>query len=70
MDVKTREEIHNLLRKYVSEGSAVVFVTSDLKEMLEVADNIVILSGGRTKEFFANKNVTAEQVLGCCYAEN
>lgn len=70
VDVKTREEIHNLLRKYVSEGSAVVFVTSDLKEMLEVADNIVILSGGRTKEFFANKNVTAEQVLGCCYAEN
>lgn len=70
VDVKTRAEIHEMLRKYADEGSAVVFVTSDLKEMLEVADNILIISNGYTKEMLENKNLSAEQVLKYCYAEN
>jgi ribose transport system ATP-binding protein len=70
VDVKTRAEIHEMLRKYADEGSAVVFVTSDLKEMLEVADNILIISNGYTKEMLKNKNLSAEQVLKHCYAEN
>jgi len=67
VDVKTRHEIHKLLRKKAEEGNAVVFVSSDLKEVLEVADNIQIMAGGRTKEFLENKDLTAEQVLSCCY---
>ena len=42
----------------------------DLKEMLEVADNILIISNGYTKEMLKNKNLSAEQVLKHCYAEN
>ncbi|MEM1485672.1 sugar ABC transporter ATP-binding protein [Oscillospiraceae bacterium PP1C4] len=68
VDVKTRAEIHNLLRNKASEGNAVVFVTSDLKEMLEVADHIQIIANGVTKEIVENKNISAEQVLSYCYA--
>jgi ribose transport system ATP-binding protein len=67
VDVMTRQEIHDLLRKCADAGSAVVFVTSDLKEMLEVADSIVIMANGRTWERLENKGLTAEQVLGYCY---
>ena len=42
VDIKTREEIHNFLRQKAEEGNAIVFVTSDLKEMLELVDNIQI----------------------------
>lgn len=69
VDVKTREEIHNMLRGYAADGSAVVFVTSDLKEMLEVADRVLIIAGGCTGELLYNKDITAEQVLKCCYAK-
>lgn len=69
VDVKTRSEIHAMLRQKAAQGSTVVFVTSDLKEMLEVADCIQILSGGRTWEFFVNDGLTAEQILSCCYAQ-
>lgn len=68
VDVKTRQEIHNLLRNKATEGNAVVFVTSDLKEMLEVADYIQIMANGVTKELLKNDNLTAEQVLAYCYA--
>jgi ribose transport system ATP-binding protein len=69
VDVKTRFEIHKLLRSKADEGNAVVFVSSDLKEVLEVADNIQIMSGGYTKELLENNGLTAEQVLTCCYAD-
>lgn len=69
VDVKTREEIHNLLRELAQKGAAIVFVSSDLKEVLEIADVIQVMAAGRTKERFINKNLTAEQILKCCYAE-
>lgn len=69
VDVKTRDEIHKLLRNCADNGSAVVYVTSDLKEMLEVADNILIMAQGKTWELIHNKNVTSEQILKYCYLE-
>ena len=67
VDVKTRSEIHHLLRQKAREGSAVIFVSSDLKEMLEVADRILILSGGRAKELLDNVNLSSPRVLAGCY---
>ncbi|HYE09334.1 MAG TPA: sugar ABC transporter ATP-binding protein [Patescibacteria group bacterium] len=69
VDVMTRFEIHKLLHKKAEEGNAVVFVSSDLKEVLEVADNIQIMANGRTKELLKNNGLAAEQVLACCYAD-
>lgn len=69
VDVKTRQEIHKLLRQKADEGNAVVFVSSDLKEVLEVADNVLVMANGKTKDFFINDGLTAEQVLACCYAD-
>ena len=68
VDVKTRAEIHNLARELAKAGNAIVFVSSDLKEVLEIADNIQIMAAGKTRDYFKNENVTAEQVLACCYA--
>lgn len=69
VDVKTRQDIHKLLRRKADEGNAVVFVSSDLKEVLEVADNILVMANGKTKDQFINDGLTAEQVLACCYAD-
>jgi ABC-type sugar transport system ATPase subunit len=69
VDVMTRLEIHKLLRRKADEGNAVVFVSSDLKEVLEATDNVLIIANGRTRELFANDGLTAEQVLACCYVD-
>lgn len=67
VDVKTRGEIHKLLRQKADEGNAVVYVSSDLKEILEVADNIQIMVRGRTAERLKNENLTSNEVLSYCY---
>ncbi len=68
VDVKTRSEIHRLLREEANKGCGVVFVSSDLKEVMEVADRIQIISAGRTRELLENDGLTSRQVLSCCYA--
>ena len=67
VDVATRGEIHRLLRQKADEGAGVLYVSSDLKELLEVADNILVMSRGRTGVCWKNENLTARQVLACCY---
>jgi len=67
VDIMTRAEIHRLLREQASQGCAVVFVSSDLKEVMEIADRIQILSGGKTRELLENSGITSQQVLSCCY---
>lgn len=69
VDVMTRGEIHKLLRQKANEGAAVVYVSSDLKELLEVADNIRIMSRGKTRELLKNQNLDSQKVLSCCYGE-
>lgn len=69
VDVVTRSEIHKLLRQLADEGNGVLFVSSDLKEVLEVADNVQVMAQGRTKEIFKNEGLTAEMVLASCYAD-
>lgn len=67
VDVKTRSEIHRLLRQEAASGKGVLFVSSDLQEMLEICHRMVIMSGGRTSELLENDGLTAEAVLAVCY---
>ena len=68
VDVKTRAEIHRLLREEADKGCGIIFVSSDLKEVMEIADRIRIISAGRTGDLLENNGITSRQVLSCCYA--
>lgn len=67
VDVGARSEIHRLLRQRAEDGCGIVFVSSDLQELLEVADSIQIVSRGRTLKRLENRDLTARQVLDLCY---
>ncbi|WP_028777016.1 sugar ABC transporter ATP-binding protein [Shimazuella kribbensis] len=67
VDVMTREEIHQLLREQTTQDSGVLFVSSDVQEVLEIADRIFVVHDGATVAEFQNEAVTAEQILQVCY---
>lgn len=67
VDVTTRKEIHRLLEKEAGKGKAVLYVSSDLTELLEVADTILVMASGRIAGEFPNRQLTQETVLRCCY---
>jgi ribose transport system ATP-binding protein len=47
VDVGARADIYLHLRAAVHEGMAILLVSSDLAELLELADRVLVLGGGR-----------------------
>jgi ABC-type sugar transport system ATPase subunit len=52
IDVGTKADIHGLIRTLAADGVSVVVVSSDLRELLSLADRITVLSRGRAAGTF------------------
>jgi ribose transport system ATP-binding protein len=67
VDVMTREEIHRLLGKQAEAGSGLLYVSSDLQELLEVSDRLLIMHEGKIVADLPVKGLTSDQALKYCY---
>ncbi len=47
IDIQAKEQIFNLIRDLAAQGLAVLFVSSEIEEVLDVADRILIMSHGK-----------------------
>ena len=47
VDVKAKAAIHKLVRDLAAQGMAICLTSSDLDELLEVADRVVCMRGGK-----------------------
>ena len=63
VDVGARSEIYRLLRELASGGMALLVVSSDLPEVLALADRIVVMADGRTVGEIAGGDASEEAVL-------
>ena len=63
VDVGARSEIYRLLRALASRGVALVVVSSDLPEVLALADRIIVMAEGNTVGELQGDTATEEQVL-------
>ena len=63
VDVGARSEIYRLLRDLAAKGMALLVVSSDLPEVLTLADRIVVMADGRTVGEMPGEGATEEAVL-------
>ncbi len=63
IDVGAKQEIYQLMNNMVSEGKAIVMISSDMEEMLGMADRIIVLSEGLIAGEIARKDFSQERVL-------
>ncbi len=63
IDVGAKAEIHALMAKLAQEGVAIVFVSSELPEILGMSDRVLVLHEGRIAGEFINENLTQEDLL-------
>ncbi len=54
IDIRTKAYIHELLRQISEEGTAILLITSDMPEMITLADRIAVMDGYRIKGAIAN----------------
>lgn len=65
IDVGAKAEIHALMAKLAQEGVAIVFVSSELPEILGMSDKVLVLHEGKITGEFINANLTQEDILRC-----
>jgi ribose transport system ATP-binding protein len=63
IDVRAKEEIYALIKELTGEGLAVIAVSSELPEILTIADRILVLCEGRPTAEFARADATEEKIM-------
>jgi ABC-type sugar transport system ATPase subunit len=63
VDVAARAEIYRAINELVETGAAVVMVSSDLPELLGMADRILVMRRGRLVAELEAKTATQEEIL-------
>lgn len=63
IDVGTKSEVHRLLSQKAQEGMAIVMVSSELPEVMGMADRILVMREGRMVGEFDRKQATAEKII-------
>ncbi|MCW2794842.1 MAG: D-xylose transporter ATP-binding protein [Nocardioides sp.] len=63
IDVGTKAEVHRLLSELAGEGLAILMISSELPEVLGMADRVLVVSEGRISADIARADATAESVM-------
>jgi rhamnose transport system ATP-binding protein len=63
IDVGTKAEVHRLLSELAAQGVAVLMISSELPEVLGMADRIVVLFEGRVTREFARAEATEDAIM-------
>jgi rhamnose transport system ATP-binding protein len=63
IDVATKVEVHRLVNQAASEGKAVLMISSELPEVLGMADRIIVMREGRQVAEFSRKEATQEKII-------
>lgn len=69
VDVGAKAEIHRLVKEIADEGTAVLMVSSDLPELLELADVIHVVRDGHITGTLSGDAATETEVMSLAAGE-
>ena len=65
IDVAAKVEIYNIMNKLKQQGVAVMFISSEMPEVLGVADRILVMCDGKITGELDAKNASQKEILEC-----
>ena len=69
IDVGTKGEIFQLMRDLAAKGYAILFYSSDLAELVHVADRVAVLRNGRLAGVLAGDLLNETEILRAAMSE-
>lgn len=63
IDVGSKVEIYNLMNQLVSEGVAILMISSELPEILGMTDRIIVMNKNRISGIFNTVDATEEKIM-------
>jgi len=63
IDVGAKEEIHKLMVTLLREGASIIMISSEIPEILNLSDRILVMRQGRVAKILDNKGVDQEEIF-------
>ena len=63
IDIGAKADVFKVMRDLAKAGMGILFVTSDLEEVMALSDRIVVMSNGRVTAEFAEGQATQEAIV-------
>jgi len=71
IDIKTKTYLHELIGEIAHEGASILLISSDMAEMITLADRILVMHGFRLVGEVVNDHryeTTSKAIMGCVHA--
>ena len=63
VDVKTKQDIYHLMGELTQNGLSIIFISSELPELINVCDRIMVLSNGKTTGILDKEEFDQETIM-------
>lgn len=70
VDVGAKAEIYVLIRRMAADGAAVLAISSELPELLQISDRIAVVAGGRVVDTVPAADASEESLLELAFRES
>lgn len=70
IDVGAKYEVYNIINDLSAEGACVLFISSELEELMGVCDRILVMSYGEITGEFVREEFKKESILRAAFREN
>jgi rhamnose transport system ATP-binding protein len=70
IDVGAKSEVHNIIRELASQGVAIIVISSDLPEVMTLADRVLVMREGRQMGIFGIADASQEKIMAIATAEH
>ncbi len=65
IDVVAKSEIYQLIRSFATEGRAAIIISSEVEELAEVCDRVLVMSKGEITHELQTDQISADNILKC-----
>jgi rhamnose transport system ATP-binding protein len=70
IDVGAKAEVHKIIHDFAAEGGSVLLISSDLPEVLALADRILVMREGRQMGIFDGDSATQLSIMNYATGQN
>jgi len=68
IDVSAKSEVYHLIHELAARGAAVIVVSSEISELINLCHRILVMSGGRIRDEMSMSDFDERRILAAAFA--
>jgi ABC-type sugar transport system ATPase subunit len=68
IDIGAKAEIFNVMLDLANQGTSIIFVSSEFEEIVEIADRVLVVGGGRSLQTLERDDISVKNILELLFA--